>query len=507
MAARRTQAASTSQLSFLPRPVAPSEATVQWGRHQLDVFRFVEDERRNGIVIARAGSGKTRVLLEALRRLPGDGDRLLVAFNVVIAQELARRCPGVEARTLHSLGLGALRRHWGISAIHPVPGHDRRVVEQRVPDWLEGPDRTTIVKLVRMCKAHLAWRDEEIESVAAYLRLTIPWDTYRKNGLLPPTANNASLCSWVRACLDAACRPSMEIAYDDMIYVPAREGMPIARAAGLFVDEVQDLTAAQVKMLRQLKAPDGRLIAVGDDLQAIYQFRGADRYSIAEIRNGFDAKVLTLPVTYRCARAIVDVARRVAPDLEPAPGAPMGLVRHIRLDSLTEEVQPEDMVISRTNAPLVDLCLDTGMLGKPVQIRGKDLGSGLVRLVGQANVASVADFLPWLREWAASEGERLLDSHKENQAETLYDRVRTLERLCSGLRTTRQLRDRISIIFGDDITGCVQFSSTHRAKGLEARRVFMLEDTYCPIEPGEESNLWYVAVTRAREELAHVHKA
>ncbi|MCU0208914.1 ATP-binding domain-containing protein, partial [Mycobacterium tuberculosis] len=71
------------------------------------------------------------------------------------------------------------------------------------------------------------------------------------------------------------------------------------------------------------------------------------------------------------------------------------------------------------------------------------------------------------------------------------------------------LKETIEKLFNDvDDASKVIFSTTHKAKGLERDRVFVLINTYRygPGVTGEEANLWYVAVTRAKSELYLVRK-
>jgi superfamily I DNA/RNA helicase len=61
---------------------------------------------------------------------------------------------------------------------------------------------------------------------------------------------------------------------------------------------------------------------------------------------------------------------------------------------------------------------------------------------------------------------------------------------------------KIQALFSDtDETRRVTLSTTHKAKGLERDRAWVLADTYRPTRGTEEANLWYVAVTRAKTTL------
>jgi superfamily I DNA/RNA helicase len=82
--------------------------------------------------------------------------------------------------------------------------------------------------------------------------------------------------------------------------------------------------------------------------------------------------------------------------------------------------------------------------------------------------------------------------------------------LSEGCTTIRELQDKIDAIFSDDAEGVV-FSSIHKAKGLEAERVFILHPELMPHpmakqdwEQVQERNIEYVAITRTLSELIYV---
>jgi superfamily I DNA/RNA helicase len=87
------------------------------------------------------------------------------------------------------------------------------------------------------------------------------------------------------------------------------------------------------------------------------------------------------------------------------------------------------------------------------------------------------------------------------------DKAECLLNLCEGTLTIKDLKDTVEKLFNNvDDNNKVIFSTTHKAKGLERDRVFVLANTYRHGCGGEEDNLWYVAITRARSELFLVYK-
>ena len=504
-------------------PPAPPPAR-RWSRYQEALFAAVAEGERHVVTIARAGSGKTTSILECVRRYreADPGARVLVcAFNVVIRDELKARigaAAGVDVMTLHGLGYAALRRKWGkVFPEKKKNARSRAFAAKVTPEDLTVEDREKVRQLVAWTKQWLVEDDASILRFQRERELTIDWTWYAEDDN-PPRYGADDLCRWVRAALAAAREQSAEVDFDDMIYVPAALGLRVGNYDMVFVDEAQDLNVAQIALAKRARARDGRIVAVGDDRQAVYQFRGADPRSIQNLvdelgKQPRGVEVLRLPVTYRCGRAIAELAREWVPDLESPEEVHEGVVERVGLDRLHGGWAPGDFVISRLNAPLVTLCLRALADGIPARIQGRDITSGLRALLARSKQSEVAPFLRWLASWESAECERL--EARGDDPETASDRAAVLRNLCAGLRTLEQVKLRMEQLFGRDgdesaeggapPSATLVFTTAHRSKGLEADRVWILRHRFLeprkPEETETEENLWYVAVTRAKQAL------
>jgi hypothetical protein len=217
--------------------------------------------------------------------------------------------------------------------------------------------------------------------------------------------------------------------------------------------------------------------------------------------------VLPLSVTYRCARAIVAVAKRIVPDLEAAPHAVEGEVSATSWAAMVEGAAPGDFVLSRTNAPLIGLCMQFLAEGRRASIQGKDLAKDLLSMLRRSKAANVDAFLVYLDAWAGAETRRML-ARKPVAGDTgaIDDKVTCLRTLCEGAQSIAEVTARIESLFSDDDNAArIVLSTTHKAKGLERDRVWMLAGTYARgMDSDEGQNLYYVAVTRARKALVMV---
>jgi superfamily I DNA/RNA helicase len=101
----------------------------------------------------------------------------------------------------------------------------------------------------------------------------------------------------------------------------------------------------------------------------------------------------------------------------------------------------------------------------------------------------------------------LLARERYIAAQAVQDKAATLHALMIGTSTISELEDKIDTIFSDNVVGIV-FSSVHKAKGLEANKVFILEPKLMPHpmakaewEKNQEKNIQYVAYTRSLDQL------
>lgn len=472
----------------------------EWSPMQQDIFAAVRAlPAANHLVIeALAGTGKSTTIEECVEQVPHGFEVLVCAFNKSIATALQQRLPGdVDCMTLHSLGSRIVNASMGRREL------DARYVAELSkgiigPGWYQRESRTACAKLVSLAKGCLAEPTfEALDELADMYGVEIKKDERRT---VIQTA-----CRLVLQCMRATEGP---IDFDDMIWLPHVRDLPAPTWDYVFVDETQDLNAAQLSLVRRVAGDEGRIIAVGDRRQAIYGFRGADREAIPRMIRELKAKTLPLSITYRCPKRVVAEANRLVPELQAAPAAPAGIVRSCSDESLRVAAAPGDMVLSRTNAPLVGLCYSWLASGRKAVIQGRDVGQGLISWIKGTDIAQgapVSLLVRAIREWRAAEVSRLTEAERDTQTTT--DKADCLEALCEGCRTVGDAIAKCEKLFGEVSQGAkdaILLSSTHRAKGLEAERVWVLRDTYLRWEGDEEENLLYVAVTRSKHELIYV---
>ena len=283
------------------------------------------------LVLAGAGSGKTRVLTTRILHLVEEhgvdpGAILAVTFTNKAAGEmrarvrrgLGREPAGMWLGTFHSLGARLLRRHAG--ALGWSPSYSIYDADQTLREI-----KRTMEQLEISTKR---WHPKAVQGTisGAKNRLIGPQE-FAADAIDPFTRKVAE----VYPAYQKRLRAHNAFDFDDLLVKPVelfRERPDILeryrdRFAFLLVDEYQDTNHAQYRFLRLLAGVEGgaaappearpaNIMVVGDDDQSIYAWRGADIANILDFEGDFpDARVVRLERNYRSTANILDAANLV----------------------------------------------------------------------------------------------------------------------------------------------------------------------------------------------------
>jgi DNA helicase-2/ATP-dependent DNA helicase PcrA len=501
--------------------------SMTWSNYQGSIFDELMSGASNLIIEAVAGSGKTATIEEGAKRVKRHHGKtpLFLAFNKAIAEELKKR--GLDAATLHSLGFRAWKDSLG-KAKCLVDTSGKKV--QRIIDGLDlsltqrKRFGDQLWKVVNFAKQYGIVPDSVDEGNGHMGCIGVVSDTIDEwITIIDHHAVEFKEYEDKLDCIEAAravLRINLEqktfIDFNDMMYMPVAHCVAFATYDWVFVDESQDVSLIQLIMLDMTVAPDGNLVAVGDPFQSIYGFRGADSRAMARIRERFECKVMPLSITYRCAAAIVREAQKLVPHIEARPNAPEGIVQTLRTFAGSFLNPRTDMVVCRNTAPLVKLAYGLIAQRIPVKVLGRDIGKGLTTLIKGLKPTSMGDLYEKLDQWENQEREAALKAKQESRAESISDKAECIRAVASGTGALNvaDLIASIEALFSDDTEkgGKVILCTVHKAKGLEAERVFILNRFLMPSkwakqdwEIEQERNIEYVAITRAKMALYYIH--
>lgn len=485
-----------------------------WSKLQEAIFSWVDAHanRKGAVTIeAVAGSGKTTTIVEAAKRIPTTQRAVFLAFNKSIATELQSRLPStVEAKTLNSLGHGAVYRALGKVTLDT--NKTRAIVEALIDK--DEPNRfermRDICSLVAKAKSHAL-----VPPGKGYTGYDATLDRWAELADRYDVDADAETFKLAGIVLEQGLSAKHVIDFDDQLYFVVAMDLKVSKYDWIIVDEAQDVSHVQRMMLQKFLKSNGRLIAVGDSRQAIYGFRGADSDSMANLRKVFRADTLPLSITYRCPKSVVALAQQYVPGLEAAETAADGRVEHLdKLDAA--DLQASDLVVCRYTAPIIKTAY--AMIGRklPVRVQGRDIGSGLIAVIKKVCGKSwesmpTAELMRKLEAWLAREAHKALEKGDEAKADSLNDKFQSIAAVVDGSEalTGGDVAREIESLFAGG-TG-VLMSTVHRAKGLEAERVYVLDPECMPAKRAkqewqlaQEYNLMYVAYTRAKSELYFV---
>ena len=316
-------------------------------------------------------------------------------------------------------------------------------------------------------------------------------------------------CLALSAIYDGTC------SLNDQIWLPMVHYKVYQCRQWVLVDETQDLTVLQMEFVSKMLMKFGRAVFVGDEFQAIYEWRGAMSTAMADIGKRFNTANYPLNETYRCAKAIVREAQVYVPDYVAHESNAEGIVDSITMmEDLVSQAKPGDAIISRTRAPMFVIAKKLIAAGKRVNIRGNDLAEGLKHRIEVSGIKTIAGFRTWVDGWQAKEENRLSKVKFQDEAElgvkleALKDNAEVLRTLCEMKGNTGKIQDLHDLVVNlcERVTdgSAVLVLTGHASKGREWDRVFMIRPTFKANKGGQERNLTYVAITRAKNHLTYV---
>ncbi len=474
----------------------------------------------NIMLRARAGCGKTVAILMGVDAIVGafPGKEIIVcAFNKAIADEVKEKLKErghtdfrtVAAQTLHGMGFGLVK--WVYKGVKL----DDKKVAQLVNELNHPLAKELfgqIVQLVKLAKQEGFgfFDDRQIGDIGAWYRMG---EHYGINGF-DDTSMMDSAVEFAQQVYRASLSLTSVVDFDDMILFPLVKNLRVGFPKDfLFVDEAQDLSRSRQALAKKFVKPHtGRMIIVGDDRQAIYGFSGADADALTNLTKELRAVTMPLSVTWRCPKAVVQLAQKLVPDIEAAPTAPEGVVGD--LAQLPDNLGPETAVLCRNTAPLIDLAYALIRGGTPVKVEGRDIGAGLKLMVNRWKVKTIDAFLNRLSTYEQREIQKAMAKGKEEMVERIEDKCETLrviarECLLQGRQSVSDMVAFIDALFADGETNCTILATYHRSKGREWDRVILLNHSkLCPSpyarqewQVEQENNLAYVAYTRSKSEL------
>ncbi len=324
---------------------------------QKEAVRYIDGPL---LVLAGAGSGKTRVITQKIVHLVKNCDLkghhiAALTFTNKAAREMQSRLAdqleakfrrGMRISTFHNLGLHILKREHAHVGLKPgFSIYDAQDAQQLIKALMrrafDGDDQAS-----EMQWQISSWKNDRISPEQAQLEAN--GDPKRVAASVLYEAYNRTL------------RAYNAVDFDDLIGLPVElfEARPEVleywqnRIRYLLVDEYQDTNATQYRLVQQLVGVRGAFTVVGDDDQSIYAWRGAQPENLALLAEDFPTlKVIKLEQNYRSAGRILKAANALIGNnphvFEKRLWSELGYGDPIRVIQAKNEDHEAEQVVSR----------------------------------------------------------------------------------------------------------------------------------------------------------------
>lgn len=465
---------------------------------QQTIYDAAEQTEDNLLISALAGAAKTTTLEGIAKRLRNTS-MLCLAFNVRIAKEMERRLPpNCEARTLNSLG----HRIWADTTGRRLIVNEKKNYQllKAAVDELKGDDRNeayeTFSDTLRAIQSgkSAGWVPESSRYYDRAKPLLTD-DEFFASLEEEPSELQEQL---IRTVSEQSLRLAFDgtIDYDDQILMPGVFSALFPHPPLVLVDEAQDLSALNHRFLQKLVKK--RIIAVGDECQSIYGFRGAHEDSMRLLQQTFSMRELILSISFRCPIKIVEEAQWRAPHMRWPEWAKPGTVSHVGKWDAT--LLPDDAVIlCRNNAPLFSMAFKLLRSKRYPQLVGNDLGKSLIKTLRGLSKDESLPQAEVLREIKAWEEAKLRKARNEDK---VRDQAACLRIFAEQGKNLGQAIAYAEMILNQ--AGPVKLMTIHKSKGLEWDNIYIL-DRHLIRDTQQDKNVLYVAQTRSKSTLTYIN--
>lgn len=494
---------------------------IKFSKEQEDIFNFAKNGLDNIIIQAVAGAGKTTTLVECANRIDPSKKVLLLAHNRSTRDTLKERIgkrDNIKVYTLHGLAWRLFIEHFEFSPkidddkYRNYINHNIDIIASKDYKNLRGPlkmmYKANVFDLINKARHNLKQSEKEIKKLAV--------KKYGINLVGDECYVVAKTLKWGQENIDI-------VDYQDLLWFPSEFGYFTKKylADIIMLDEAQDASIAQQDVIRRCFKRSTRLFSFGDKDQTINSWCGSDTEAFEHLKDAdtFNKPSMEFPLTtnYRCGTKIIEYAKRFTDNnIHAREGAQEGEVRH---DVSINEASDGDMILCRNIAPLMEVYRQGLALGKKMFFRGEELGKNLQSAVDCSEGNSIGDIVKNMKRrliatWDFITSETNIDP-KETMTDpriiSLLDTIKAVESLPKTVEKRSDIDKFIKDVFSDEGKEGIQLSTIHRAKGLEADRVFIICPSLIPSrlarmdwEIEEEKHLQYVMCTRPKNQLNFV---
>ncbi|MBL7717889.1 MAG: UvrD-helicase domain-containing protein [Flavipsychrobacter sp.] len=278
------------------------------------------------MIIAGAGSGKTKVLTTRIAHLMHNG---VDAFNILALTFTNKAAAEMKERVEHILGNSEARNLY-IGTFHSVFARILRAEASKIgyPSNFTIYDTDDAKGIIKDIVKELQLDDKHYKPSYVYNRISaaknslIGPEVYRQDNHIQTEDARSSrpMMGEIYARYAKKCFRNGAMDFDDLLYkmhellhmIPEVLAKYQHRFRYVLIDEYQDTNLAQYAIIKMLGAVHENICVVGDDAQSIYSFRGATVQNILQFQDDYEnVHVVKLEQNYRSTQSILEVANKV----------------------------------------------------------------------------------------------------------------------------------------------------------------------------------------------------
>lgn len=277
------------------------------------------------MIIAGAGSGKTRVLTYRIAHLIDKGVEpfhiLALTFTNRASKEMRNRVEKLVGTAARSLWMGTFHSVFAKILRSEAP----RINFPQNFTIYDTDDSKSLIKTIlkEMSLDDKTYKPNQVLSrISSAKNRLIGWEQYARDAelVLEDEASGKPMMAKIYQAYQTRAFRSGAMDFDDLLFftnILFRDHLDILnkyqqKFHHILIDEYQDTNLAQYLIARKLAAVRRNICVVGDDAQSIYAFRGADIQNILNFEKDYpDAEIFRLEQNYRSTQSIVEVANSI----------------------------------------------------------------------------------------------------------------------------------------------------------------------------------------------------
>lgn len=489
-------------------------------------------QNKSLMIEAVPGSGKTETILQLLKYV--DKSSIVLSFNKNIQEEMNRKVnlidnnTLIQVRTFNSLGNDIFLGK-ELNSLYDYLLVQEQIKQDSYYNYkLNGVLRKSslgsfIVDMID--KFMITLLEPTYEN---YIKLKNDFnldyddseDFHFKNGIRETAplykSDHLTILEHIKTILEKRKKVGDKYSYRDQQYTPLFMPNSLDKFDYIFVDEVQDLNLAQIKMLELIVKDNSVLVLVGDRLQTLYKFRGSFHNSMNYMKDKFKLEEYPLTTCFRCPTSHIDFLNATSINTKIRPfNDKKGSIIHLTKESFFDKIPyiDDSTILCRNNADIMEIAIKFLSYNKKVKINnGSDILKQIEGVYKKHKKMSDEDYFNYLVSGVVKVSKKIENEKDAMKKRNMIQKLDLIKLCIMLLRKNNKSRefalaDLRKII---NVKNSTKLTTIHSFKGGEDNIVYFYGYDKFPLFDAqlddddmaqEEINMLNVALSRSKDTL------